>query len=148
MKQSAILTALYATFLTFSLLALFFGETGVVALKKLEDRNGHLEVNMADLERHGMELSARLGALRSDPEAIIVEARSLGLYREDDAVVMFRNLETQRKLPQAGRVLRMVPAPVGGEGILRILAASVGLVALFVTLILGRMEHAAAPGKR
>ena len=148
MKRSAVFAALYAAFLVFSLLSLFFGETGVVALKRLEDRNGHLEANMADLEKRGSDLSARLASLRSDPEAIVIEARSLGLYRADDSVVVFEDLGSRRGIPDAGRVLRMVPAPTVNENVLRILALSAGAAAFFLAMIVGRRTDAPAPRRR
>ena len=145
MKRTAILTAAYASFLVFSLMTLFFGETGVIALNRLQDRNSHLEGNIADLERRREELSARLGALRSDPEAIVVAARSLGLYREGDEVVVFRRSEVHRSVPAAGRVLRMVPAPSVDENLFRVLAAAAGALALLIAFAARRSSHARSP---
>jgi hypothetical protein len=148
MKRSVVAAAFYAAFITYSLLTLFLGETGVVALNRLEESNGHLEVNMTDLEERGAELSSRLESLMRNPEAIVVEARSLGLYRQDDSVVVFRNLESRRRITDAGRVLRMASAPSVDENVFLILAAAAGIATLFVALALRRSDHVRASRSR
>lgn len=143
MKRSVFLAAFYVSFLTFSLLSLFFGETGVTALDKIRKRNQSLSVNMADLSRKQTVLTAKLDALRSDPESIVIEARSLGLYQIGDKVVRFRNLDPIYTLPDAGQVLHLVPLQRVDESLLRVFAIATGIVILLLSLIIWKVRDAA-----
>ena len=143
MKRSVFLFALYVSFLTFSLLTLFFGETGVTSLDKLRIRNQSLSGNMADLEDKQSDLTARLDSLRSDPESIVVEARALGLYRKEDKVVRFRNLNPIHPLPDAGQVLHLVRLQPADESLLRVFSLASGTVVLLLSLIMWKVRDAA-----
>lgn len=143
MKLSSFLAALYISFLTFSLLALFFGETGVTSLDRLRIRNGALSSNLDDLVNKQGDLAARLESLRSDPESIVIEARALGLYRRGDQVVQFRNLETRRALPNAGQVLNLLPLPRTDENLLRVISLVAGIIVMLSSLIFWRVRDAA-----
>lgn len=143
MKLSSFLAALYISFLTFSLLALFFGETGVTSLDRLRIRNGALTSNLDDLVNKQGDLAARLESLRSDPESIVIEARALGLYRRGDQVVQFRNLETRRALPNAGQVLNLLPLPRTDENLLRVISLVAGIIVMLSSLIFWRVRDAA-----
>ncbi len=143
MKRSVFLAAFYVSFLTFSLLTLFFGETGVTALDKIRNRNQSLSVNMAELSLKQTVLTAELDALRSNPESIVIEARALGLYRVGDKVVRFRNLYPTHTLPDAGQVLHLVPLQRVDESLLRVFAIATGMVILLLSLILWKVRDAA-----
>ena len=143
MKRSAFLAALYISFLTFSLLTLFFGKTGVTALDKIRNRNQSLSGNMADLDLKHSDLTAKLDALRSDPESIVIEARALGLYRAGEKVVRFRNLDPIHHLPDAGQVLHLVPLQRTDESLLRVFAIATGIVVLLLSLIIWKVRDAA-----
>lgn len=143
MKLSAFLAALYISFLTFSLLALFIGETGVTSLDRLSIRNRALSSNLDDLVTKQGDLTARLDSLRSDPESIVIEARALGLYRSGDRVVEFRNIETQRTLPNAGQVLDLLPLPRTDENLFRVISLVAGIIVLLSTLVFWRVRDAA-----
>lgn len=143
MKRSAFLAALYVSFLTFSLLSLFFGETGVTALDRIRIRTRYLSENLADLEIKQSGLTSKLDSLRSDPDSIVIEARALGLYRNDDNVVRFNNLNPVRPLPDAGQVLHLVPMQRAEEGLLRVFAIASGIVVILLYLIIWKVRDAA-----
>lgn len=143
MKPSVFLVALYVFFLTFSLLGLFFGETGVIALDKIRIRNQSLAVNLAVLDSKNAELSAKLMTLRSDSESIVIGARALGLYQTDDKVVQFRNLNSVHSLPDAGSVLHLVPLRRADESLLRVLSISAGIIFLLFSLMVWKLRDAA-----
>lgn len=142
MKLSAFLAALYVSFLTFSLLSLFFGETGVTSLDRIRIRNLSLSANLDDLENKQADLTARLEALRSDPESIIIEARALGLYRRGDRVVQFRNLKTRYNLPNAGQVMHLSPLERNDESLLRVFALISGIILLLMAVIFWKLRDA------
>jgi len=143
MKLSVFLVALYVFFLTFSLLSLFFGETGVTALDRIRIRNQSLAANLAVLDSKHRELAGRLTSLRSDSESIVVGARALGLYREYDKVVQFRNMNPGHSLPDAGRVLHPVPLQRTDESLLRVFSIAAGIIFLLFTLIIWKLRDAA-----
>lgn len=124
-------------------MALFFGETGVTSLDRLSIRNRALSSNLDDLVNKQGDLTARLESLRSDPESIVIEARALGLYRRGDRVVQFRNLETRRTLPNAGRVLDLLPLPRTDENLLRVISLVAGIIVLLSSLIFWRVRDVA-----
>ena len=142
MKRSVFLVALYVFFLTFSLLSLFFGETGVTALDKIRVRNQLLSGNLAVLDSKKEDLVAKLTALRSDPESIVVGARALGLYRADDKVVQFRNMNYSHLLPDAGGILHLSPLPQTDESLLRIFAIAAGIIFMLFSLIIWKLRDA------
>jgi len=142
MKRSVFLAALYVFFLTFSLLSLFFGETGVTALDKIRARNQLLSGNLSVLDSKQEDLLSRLTALRSDPESIVVEARALGLYRGSDQVVQFRNMESIHDLPDAGGVLHLLPMARTDESLLRVFATASAVIFLLFSLIVWKLKDA------
>jgi len=142
MNRSVFLAALYVFFLTFSLLSLFFGETGVTALDKIRVRNHLLSGNLTVLDSKQEDLLARLSALRSDPESIVVGARALGLYRSGDNVVQFRNMKSVHDLPDAGGVLHLLPLVQTDENLLRVFATAAGGIFLLFSLIIWKLKDA------
>lgn len=97
--------AIYVFFITSSILTIFFGNTGVSALRQLNQKNTLLSDNMTDLQSKKMELTRMLRALRTDPESLEIEARKMGLYEENTKVLLFQNMDNFQPLPEAGRVL-------------------------------------------
>jgi cell division protein FtsB len=142
MKRSAFLTALYVSFLSFSLLTLFFGKTGVTSLDKLRIRNLALSSNLSDLGAKQVNLTAKLDSLRSDPESIVIEARALGLYRVGDKVVRFRNLQSLHTLPDAGQVLHLLPLQRTDESLIRVFSLASGIIFLLLSLIIWKVKDA------
>ena len=146
MKPTVFLAALYVFFLTFSLLSLFFGETGVTALDKVRIRNQLLSENLSLLDSKQKALVSKLSSLRSDPESIVVGARALGLYREEDKVIEFRNLRSVHLLPDAGSVLHLSPMQHTDESLLRIIAGSSSVLFLLFSLILWKLRDVVQKG--
>ena len=142
MKPSVFIVAIYIFFLTFSLLSLFFGETGVTALDRIRNRNHLLSGNIDLLDMKQGNLVASLTMLRSDPDSIVVEARALGLYRKNERVIQFRNLNPVHSLPDAGKVLHLSPVSQTDESLLRIIAASSGIIFLLFSLLLWKLRDA------
>ena len=145
MMRSALISSLYLGFLAFAVLTLLFGQTGVAARERLSLRREALSENLEVLESKRVGLESMLASLRQDPESIVVEARSLGLYRREDRVVMMRNLEAERSLPDAGRVLHLDAIRRTDDYGIRIAALAVGLAALLSSFIIGRLRSAGSP---
>jgi hypothetical protein len=142
MKPSAFLAAIYVSFLSFALLIIFFGETGVTSLEKIKRRNTALTENLSDLESKQIYMNDLLASLRGNPESILVAARSLGLYRSGDKVLHFRNMKPEHSLPAAGRVLNLGSPGRMDEGLFRVPSLASGLIVLLISLIFGKVRDA------
>lgn len=146
MKLTVVLAAVYATFLSFSLLSLFFGDTGVAALEKLRLRNNTLETNLADLQSKQADLADTLESLRSNPESVVIAARSLGMYRNGDNVVYFKNLKPVHSLPDAGQVLYLNPVRRTGDGVLRVFSIAAGVIVMLMSFVIHKVGNARRKG--
>ena len=143
MKRSVLLGSVYAVFLTCSLLSLLFGETGVTALARLTELNRRLESNLEDLYRKRGQLVSRLSDMRSDSEAIAIEARSMGLYNQGERVLLSEGLGEPNVLPEAGSLLSIEPLlPRRRKDGFRYAAAAVGVIVLLFGLISQRTANA------
>jgi len=142
MIRSALLIALYVNFLTFSLLSVFFGGTGATSFDKLRQHNLTLEANISELESKQLNLSSTLGSLRSNPESIIIEARSLGLYRKGDGVIYFKNFEPVYAVPETDQ--RFYPRALrqADENILRLFSMAAAVVAFLIFLTVWKARDA------
>ena len=142
MKPGVLLSALYIAFATGCLFSLFFGSTGISSMEKLNDRRRALSANLEDLNNRQEDLKAQLSALRSDPQAVIVEARGLGLFRRSDYVAHFNTPRPRRSYTDPGSVLRLDPLDERDSGLFRFVALGAGLLYLLVSLIFWRLQDA------
>ena len=142
MNLRSVFLAFYVSFLTFSLLTLFFGTTGIASMEKLNDRSRAITANLQELESRQEDLRATLSRLRSDPEAVTVEARSLGLYRPGEHVAYLSGPDEVKGRYDAGSVLRLEPIRRSEETFLRITALAAGILVLLVSLVSWRIRDA------
>ena len=147
MTRSVLLGSVYAVFLTCSLLSLLFGETGVTALARLAELNRRLESNLDDLHRKRGNLISRLTDMRSDSEAIAIEARSMGLYNDGEQVLLSESLGGPSVLPEAGRVLSVEPPRERREDRFRYVGAAVGMIVFLFGVIPRRTPDAHQAGR-
>jgi len=134
-KRSVIVAACYVAFLTNALLSLFFGPAGVTVTASSRARTRMLLESVRGLGERQLQLTAKLEALRSDPELVIIEARALGFYRYNEGVMHIRNLESTKTVPEAGNVLHLKPPRPSNQNTLKIIAIAAGLLMLFVSLV-------------
>jgi len=133
-KWSAIISACYVVFLVNSVLSLFFGTAGVIVTASNRTRTQLLLENVSNLEERQLQLTAKLEALRSDPESVIIEARTLGFYRSDEGAIHIKNLEPAEKMLEAGNVLHLRPPKPSNQNPHRIIAIVAGLLVPFLSL--------------
>ncbi len=142
MKFRYVASGLYAVFLTYSLFALFFGTSGMAAQEKLRSRQKLLSANLSDLTEKQERLSSMLSSLKSSPESVTVGARSLGLVREGDYLVLIHSGEEQWKEPDTGEVLQLNAIPTSDNRFLRILSLLAGLVVFVIAFAAGKGGNA------
>ena len=137
------LSALYAAFFTYSLLSMFFGNAGVLAQERQNRRMGILSGHVESLETRRLALEARFNTLRGNADAVMIEARSLGLYVPGQKVAVFRNLEPLAPVAEAAPPVRPAPLPQTDRSGLRLTSAAAGVLVLLLFLLFGRVRNAA-----
>jgi len=120
-------------FLVNSVLSLFFGATGIIVTASNRTRAQLLLENVGSLEERQLQLTAKLEALRSDPESVIIEARTLGFYRRDEGVMHIQNLEPAETALKMGNALYLRPLKPSNQNPHRIIALAAGLLVLFLS---------------
>ncbi len=134
---------LTVTILTYLLFSLIWAEYGVLGYARLETYRGRLESNIDRLDDRQAELSAETRSLRTDADRIRVEARKLGYYREGEGLVRLEGYDPQAVATSPGALVKR-PAERRDRrdhaAIIRAAAASAGLLALFVMLLLEQRE--------
>lgn len=81
MKGTKLLLAFWLSTAAFCLLQILFGPSGLTETARLRDQQARLSVRLEELKEENQALSARYEALRTSPEAVWLEARSLGWFR-------------------------------------------------------------------
>jgi cell division protein FtsB len=101
------LLPIFATgFLLASLLIWALGDSGLRATARLDRYRASLEANVESLRARNQALEADLKRLREDPEANVLLARELGLYRPNDEVIRIEGLTRRREAYAVGTLLR------------------------------------------
>lgn len=131
--------ALWTVVAVSSLTTLFFGDGGVLALRKLEAERDRLAKNMEDLRNLNSELQGTLGELRSDPDVLTVYAHELG-YAASDSERFIRIADANPaslSAARAGNLLAATRPKALAASAIRVIAATAGLC---VFVLLFRMK--------
>ena len=114
MKGTKLLLSLWLSTAAFCLLQILFGPGGLGEMAQLKDQQARLDARLEALKDDNFRLTAQYGALLSSPEAIRLEARSLGWFRTGDVPV--RTLDgAEFRLPSDTPDLSLVPSLVRDE---------------------------------
>jgi cell division protein FtsB len=115
MKGSKLLLSFWLSTAAFCLLQILFGPGGLTETARWKDQQTRLETRLEALKDENQRLTARYEALRSSPEAIRLEARSLGYFRPGEVPV--RTLDGAGfSLPSDAPDLSAVPALAADDG--------------------------------
>jgi cell division protein FtsB len=95
----------YAALALYCVLSAFFGQDGLIAYRKLEEREAAMAANLSLLAAQRESLNAELESLKSDPDRAALEARSLGYLRKGETEVILMDRVEQVKRFEAGTVL-------------------------------------------
>lgn len=97
--------SLYAALALYCVLSVFFGQDGLIAYRKLEERKVAMAANLNLLAAQRESLNVELESLKSDPDRAALEARSLGYLRKGETEVILMDRVEQVKRFDAGSVL-------------------------------------------
>lgn len=117
------------------LLNLFFGEHGVFAYRELTAYQARLESNVEEMEETRNKLAERAGKLRSSAEAVALEAREIGYYRDDERPVHVEGFTPWQPGTEAGTLLKEPEPQPNRQPLFRVVALSSGLIAFFLLLL-------------
>ncbi len=145
MKRVLIPLTFYLIFFTYSLFMLFFGDAGVYAYARINDRIQMLSENLKILNIKKLELTRTIESLRSDPVAMKIEARSMGLYEPDQNVLYFHDFEHGKHLLDTGHVRVIEPISKPNRGMFRVWSLTIGLLFLLFGFVSYKVKNATRP---
>jgi len=87
MKGTKFLLSFWLSMVTFCILQIVFGPTGLTETARLRDYKSRLETRVLALQEENLRLTGRYEALRTSTEAVRLEARALGYFRPGDTPV-------------------------------------------------------------
>ena len=94
-------------FIVASLLISLFGDSGVLAYRRLERYRESLAANVEKLQAKNSSLKNELADLRDNPERSLVMAREIGLYRAGDEVVKIEGMTGQSSTYEMGDFIKL-----------------------------------------
>lgn len=107
MKPTHLVLSFWLATLSFCVLQILFGPTGMTETKALQEQSQKLAQRLVALQEDNRRLSARYEALRTSAEEVRLEARSLGWFAPGE--VPIRTQGTSLRLPPEEPNLSMVP---------------------------------------
>jgi hypothetical protein len=111
---------------------------------KVATATEYMKQNAAELSSLNARYSSEWESLRTEAEATVLEARSLGYLADDEVVVRLSVAAPEFVPPSAGKRLSYEPVSVLSEGRVKELAA----VAALLTVIAGMALRLAKPRQR
>jgi hypothetical protein len=141
MKRFAL--ALYAGFLTYLLASVLLGPASPSSMRALAEERSRIQANLEDLRRLKADYERRIGALRSDPSAQALAARSLGYLAQGERLVRVEGLPPKKRRAVAGRILSLKEGSAPGRALALPIGASVfALVLLAGAVVTKESNHA------
>lgn len=86
-----ILVPLYIAFIFYSVMSFFSGPLGVSSMEDLVNFKDDLALNISLMAMRSQTLEDEFSRLRSSREQVALHARSLGLYRSKENVILLNN---------------------------------------------------------
>ncbi|MDR1895027.1 MAG: hypothetical protein LBQ61_10150 [Spirochaetales bacterium] len=122
------LAALYIAFMVSGVLNLTLGGTGFGEYRRLRVYRETLLLNLKELEALHLRLSEKALALRTDRAPVILEARELDYYTENEGIILLPGDENPRRSYSMGRILQWSRVPENRDPLFRALTISAGLI--------------------
>jgi hypothetical protein len=90
-----------------AVLICLFGDFGLSSYRNLAEYRSRLEANVEELVSLNGELAGELEYLKRSPSATEVQAGDLGLYGQNDRVILLEGAASRRVSYDAGKLLRL-----------------------------------------
>lgn len=117
---------------TYCILSITLGPSGILEARKAEDASKSMQENLSALSSLNSSYMSVWEALNGSPEAIALEARSLGYIAHNETVVRLPDAAGPVVPPSAGKRLEYEPHAMLSEAG----AKAIALIAAFVTAVL------------
>jgi cell division protein FtsB len=131
---SALVLSLFAGFCLYCALSVVMGPAGLVAYRRLEERNRAMEANLGDLGTRRDRLNAELESLKTDPDRAAREARALGYLRPGETALILGERDERIRAIDAGKVLPFAMPATPSDAMLKeiSLGACLAMMALLL----------------
>jgi cell division protein FtsB len=117
MKGTKLLLSFWLSTVTFCLLQIIFGPTGLTETARLKEFGSRLDSRLEALQEDNIRLSGRYEALRTSADAVRLEARALGYFRPGETPVRTPEGVVFRLPSDAPDLSPVKPLPVESPGI-------------------------------
>ncbi len=133
-----LLVIAFPGFVIASLLIWTFGDSGLLAYRRLDDYRQRLAANVEKLQSRNSRLTGDLADLRHDPETSLVMARQIGLYRAGDEVVKIDGIPGQTRPYEVGDLIRLPKSKASRNAIFKATGIGISCVLAVLTFLASR----------
>lgn len=141
MKTGArIIISLYIGYVVYSLLMLFYGQSGLVAMGEIEDYRNDLVVNLEEIQETNRRLHAEIDFLRSETEYISLESRRIGYFKPDEGIIYVDGYENRKNHYAVGKIIRWEESEDGRKRHFRSFGIAAALL-MFLVMSLSRKKR-------
>ena len=122
----------------YSVLNIFFGVSGIIAFKKLDEFKHGVEKNLTILENRYLDFGKELNLLTSSSEVIRLKARELGYFEDNEIVIKVVGLEDKRNFHSVGRMIKYSDGDIDRKSLFRTISLISALTFLLIIIIFKR----------
>lgn len=139
MKLSHILYAIYFCIISSSFLLFFFGEKGLFAYQHLNEYEIALLKNITALQERNKDLANKLQWIKTDPEAVKLLARELGLYQKGESIIRIENYNNSENYYELGKIIKFNNIIMIKDNTLRLISLILSLIMLILFIIIDKV---------
>ncbi len=133
--------SVYVSFIIFTWFSFFFGPDGYAETQRLKHYLLKIENNTAQMEKINKRLEAEVQSLQDNPEAIALEARTLGFYSEYEGVIYFDGYKPQKKVFPLGSLYKGFNERHTSILFIRYFSLTSGLLVFLLLMMLERKKN-------
>ena len=122
---------------TYLLLSIFLGRTGILEYGKLSAYSNRLSVNIDELDKIQQRLSDRVQALQSDPEAIRLLARRLGYFAKGEELLRIDGYNPDRQSVSPGAIVYSTMNDPDRRSLFRAISFAVSVISFLFSMLDG-----------
>ncbi|HVP17689.1 MAG TPA: septum formation initiator family protein [Spirochaetia bacterium] len=128
-------------FVIASLLIYAFGDSGLLAYRRLDAYQKTLMANVEKLRSRNSDLNDDLANLRDNPEASLVMARQIGLVRAGDEVVKIEGMAGRPRTYEVGNLIKLPRTKASRNAIFKATGIGISSVLAVFALIARRSSR-------
>ncbi len=141
-----LLPILFPGFVVASLLIWMFGDSGLLAYRRLDDYRQRLGANVEKLQSRNSSLASDLADLRLDPDTSLVMARQIGLYRAGEEVVKIEGVQGRPLTYEVGDLIKLPKSKTSRNVIFKATGIGISGILAVLALLAGRSARRSRHG--